>query len=93
MGCYRIGRKLGRTIYWQPGAEPTDNDDFIGIMDQPGIARYIVTVLNADLERTTPRPSPLTAKLTAGPLATHEEILGGKVYVSEALREDLRGDQ
>lgn len=49
---FRVGRKLGRTIYMQRGEEPSDADMFLGIMDSRAMAATIVHVLNtsADLE-------------------------------------------
>lgn len=49
---FRVGRKLGRTIYMQRGDEPSDADMFLGIMDSRAMAATIVHVLNtsADLE-------------------------------------------
>lgn len=39
---WRVGRKLGRTIYLQQGEEPSDNDRFLGIMDREEDARLVV---------------------------------------------------
>jgi hypothetical protein len=39
---WRTGRKVGRTIYAQLGAEPTDHDLLIGVMDTPALAREAV---------------------------------------------------
>lgn len=49
---FRVGRKLGRTIYMQRGEEPSDADMFLGIMDSRVMAATIVRLLNAssDLE-------------------------------------------
>jgi hypothetical protein len=39
---WRVGRRVGRTIYAQIGAEPSDDDVLIGVMDTPAIARAAV---------------------------------------------------
>ena len=39
---WRTGRKIGRTIYRQVGAEPSDEDVPIGMMDTPGFAAAAV---------------------------------------------------
>lgn len=43
---FRVGRKLGRTIYMQRGEEPSDADMFLGIMDSRLMAATIVRLLN-----------------------------------------------
>lgn len=44
---WRTGRKVGRTIYAQPGADLSDEDVLIGVMDTPALARSVVTEHNA----------------------------------------------
>lgn len=39
---WRVGRKVGRTIYAQIRTEPSDDDVLIGVMDTPAIARAAV---------------------------------------------------
>lgn len=39
---WRVGRKLGRTIYRQIGDEPGDDDEFLGIMESRALARMVV---------------------------------------------------
>ena len=39
---WRVGRKVGRTIYAQIGSEPSDDDPLIGVMDTIAIARAAV---------------------------------------------------
>jgi len=46
MADFRVGRKLGRTIYRQLGPKPSDDDIFIGICDYAEDAEYIVSLLN-----------------------------------------------
>lgn len=43
---WRTGRKLGRTIYMQIGPEPSDEDEFIGLMDTADLAEQIVVSHN-----------------------------------------------
>lgn len=43
---WRVGRKIGRTIYLQLGDEPTDGDPLIGLMDTPALAMIAVTAVN-----------------------------------------------
>lgn len=45
-GQYRVGRKLGRTLYWQAGPEASDDDDCIGMLDETYIAKQIAQALN-----------------------------------------------
>lgn len=40
---WRVGRKVGRTIYAQQGSEPSDRDVLIGCMDSREIAAAAVT--------------------------------------------------
>lgn len=44
---WRVGWHLGRTIYRQIGDEPSDEDDFLGIMDTRALAEQVVTEHNA----------------------------------------------
>jgi len=46
---WRVGRKLGRTIYRQSGSEPSDGDVFLGIMDFPEWAKMVVEEHNHNL--------------------------------------------
>ena len=39
---WRVGRRVGRTIYAQIGAEPSDDDALVGVMDTPALARAAV---------------------------------------------------
>jgi len=43
---WRTGRRVGRTIYAQPGAEPSDHDPLIGVMDTPQLASAAVRAHN-----------------------------------------------
>lgn len=44
---WRVGRKVGRTIYAQAGDEPSDDDVLIGVMDTPDLAAIAVLHHNA----------------------------------------------
>lgn len=46
IGTWRVGRKLGRTIYLQTGSQPSDHDIFLGMMDTSAIAEHIVDLHN-----------------------------------------------
>ena len=46
MTRYRNGRHLGRTIYRQMGENPSDQDEFVGIMDTREMAGVVVDALN-----------------------------------------------
>ena len=43
---WRTGRKVGRTIYAQPGPEPSDDDVLIGTLDTPALAAEAVAAHN-----------------------------------------------
>lgn len=43
---YRVGRKLGRTIYRQLGDQPSDDDVFCGLMETQEQAALVVYCLN-----------------------------------------------
>lgn len=43
---WRTGRKVGRTIYVVVGAQPSDDDVLIGLMDTPGLAQATVIAHN-----------------------------------------------
>lgn len=44
---WRVGRKLGRTVYAQEGPEPSDDDPLLGLMETEHIAAYVVELHNA----------------------------------------------
>jgi hypothetical protein len=44
---WRAGRKVGRTIYAQPGDDPSDEDILIVVMDTPKLAHAVVAGHNA----------------------------------------------
>lgn len=43
---WRVGRKLGRTIYAQHGSEPDDNDTLLGMMDDADVSDHICLAHN-----------------------------------------------
>jgi hypothetical protein len=43
---WRTGRKVGRTLYAQPGPEPSDSDPLIGVMDTAELAAEAVAAHN-----------------------------------------------
>jgi len=51
---WRVGRKVGRTLYAQLGDQPSDSDPLIGLMDTATLAREAATAHNIKL-RTAPR--------------------------------------
>jgi hypothetical protein len=46
---WRVGRKVGRTIYAMVGSEPSDLDMLIGVMDSEALARDAVSAHNTRL--------------------------------------------
>jgi len=51
---WRVGRKVGRTIYVQLRDEPSDDDPLIGVMDTRALAGEAVVSHNAVLRRVRP---------------------------------------
>lgn len=43
---WRVGRKVGRTIYAQTSRDPKDSDLLIGLMDTRELATEVVTAHN-----------------------------------------------
>jgi hypothetical protein len=43
---WRVGRRVGRTIYRMVGPDPSDNDQLIGMMDTVDLARRAVLANN-----------------------------------------------
>ena len=46
---WRVGRRVGRTVYAQFGADPADTDVLIGLMDSPALADEVVAAHNVTL--------------------------------------------
>lgn len=44
---YRVGRKVGRTIYRQSEYDPSDDDELVGMMDSRELAKLAVDAMNA----------------------------------------------
>lgn len=51
---WRVGRKVGRTIYAMVGPEPSDDDELIGVMDNRTVAARCVEDHNRSLEGGDP---------------------------------------
>lgn len=49
---WRVGRKVGRTIYAQLGNEPSDNDPLIGVLDTAELADEAVRSHNLAIQHT-----------------------------------------
>lgn len=47
---WRTGRKLGRTLYMATGEEPSDQDEFLGIMETRELAQQVADAMNAKTE-------------------------------------------
>lgn len=47
---WRVGRKVGRTIYACPFDPPSDSDPLIGLMDTPELAEYAVRAHNDEID-------------------------------------------
>lgn len=45
-GRYRVGRRNLRTIYYQAGPEPTDDDESVGYASDPSWAAALVAAAN-----------------------------------------------
>jgi hypothetical protein len=43
---WRVGRKVGRTLYIQKSEDPADGDELIGMMDTPELAAQVVDAVN-----------------------------------------------
>ncbi len=50
---WRVGRKLGRTVYAMHGDEPSDHDVFIGLFDTRALAETAVADHNRPAEWPT----------------------------------------
>lgn len=46
---WRVGRRLGRTLYAETGGDNRDADVVLGMVDSAELATHIVTVHNASL--------------------------------------------
>lgn len=51
---WRVGRKLGRTIYVADGEDDTGCASLLGMMETEDIARYVVDLHNRTLGMVTP---------------------------------------
>lgn len=46
---WRVGRTLGRTLYYQLGDEPSKDDHFLGLMENRALAERVAAAVNRDL--------------------------------------------
>jgi hypothetical protein len=51
---WRVGRKVGRTVYIQTGTDPGDDDELVGMMDTSELAALVVEAVNDHLQRQRP---------------------------------------
>jgi hypothetical protein len=56
---WRVGRKLGRTVYVQVGEEPSDDDVLIGMFDHPALAEMAVSDHNSAVAAWTTQHIPI----------------------------------
>lgn len=70
---WRVGRKVGRTIYRQTGPDPSDADELIGVMDTPALAYEVVRTRNAfwPMPRQGPIEIPTVEVVEAPPDVDH----------------------
>ncbi len=62
MELWRVGTKLGRTVYRQHGLAPCGHDQFLGIFDSADTAALVCKVMNewfsgGNSSQDTPAPS------------------------------------
>jgi len=55
---WRVGRKVGRTIYQQEGDDPADGDVLIGLMDSRELAHAAVDAYNQQIAARAATPEP-----------------------------------
>ena len=59
---WRTGRHVGRTVYARLGAEASDDDVLIGLMDSPDLAAEACEAHNRGLEVVAPaNPGPVSS--------------------------------
>lgn len=54
LSWWRVGRKVGRTVYAMVDNRPSDDDVLIGLMDTAELARAAVLAHNTVLRRSRP---------------------------------------
>lgn len=47
---WRVGRKLGRTVYAMLSETPSEDDLLLGVFDEESVAQHIVDIHNESLE-------------------------------------------
>lgn len=50
MNRWRVGRKLGRTVYIEGDSPDPDHDHFVGLMDTSDLAEFVVKCVNICLD-------------------------------------------
>ena len=86
---WRVGRKVGRTIYRQEGVRPTDRDPLIGVMDTPELAEQAVEAVNAASLQDVPSDD-VAVFLATGLVRRGWSASSAKEY-ARAATEVLRG--
>jgi hypothetical protein len=93
----RTGRKVGRTIYRQLGAEPSDDDPIVGLVDTPELAAEIVAAVNRPAPCDLGHPSFIgqTCALPQGHEGNHRTPTGvawtdRPCYIPHPFRPDTR---
>jgi hypothetical protein len=84
---WRTGRKVGRTIYAQPGAYAADEDILIGVMDTPKLARE--TVMAHNRERTVRLAAGEAGPLPDGAYEVADEAFEGRGVTNLDGRDEL----
>jgi hypothetical protein len=93
---WRTGRKNPRTIYLQQGAEPSDDDPFIGTLDTVELVRQAVSAVNFRLKERDPKGWPITTitGIEGGPKVLFCQLECGHEFRAHAARTDLKiGDR
>ncbi len=76
----RTGRTVGRTLYRQVGANPSDDDQLIGVMDTPELAAMVVAAVN----KTDARDGSTTDVSPAPAGKEWVELTGGQSLLAHA---------
>ena len=64
---WRVGRKVGRTIYEQVEEEPGDDDRLIGLMDSAELAQLVVDAVNERYKKGPVFRVPIVESRMGGP--------------------------
>jgi rubrerythrin len=85
---FRVGRKNGRNVYFQTGAEPSDSDQQVGNLDTPELAALFVVAVNADQDGFPPY-----CVFCMRPAIAHQGQLCSPEEPAPVTAEDLPGRQ